>query len=146
MQRQSRVRFEIRDTGIGLKDEQIGRLFSAFTQADSSTTRRYGGTGLGLVISSRLVRLMGGRLDVTSEPGKGSCFCFELELPRPEHTAPGMRQPVPQVRNALVAANDRISTAIITDILEQMNIAHRTAYSADEALNLIDADSNLPTA
>ena len=68
--------FSIRDTGIGIDAEQKERLFQAFSQADSSTTRRYGGTGLGLVICTRLVTLMGGAMDVTSEPGRGSEFHF----------------------------------------------------------------------
>jgi two-component system sensor histidine kinase/response regulator len=76
------LRFEVTDTGIGVAPEQCGRLFSKFTQADASISRRYGGSGLGLAISKQLVELMGGTIGVESELAKGSCFWFTVPLER----------------------------------------------------------------
>ena len=78
----AKLRFEVRDTGIGIPVQVQQQIFSAFDQADSSTTRQYGGTGLGLTISAQLVALMGGKLDVKSEPDKGSIFFFEASFSR----------------------------------------------------------------
>jgi two-component system sensor histidine kinase/response regulator len=72
----------IRDTGIGIPSDRLESIFHAFTQADGSTTRHFGGTGLGLTISSQLVELMGGKLSVESKQGEGSTFCFTLPLAR----------------------------------------------------------------
>lgn len=77
----SHVRFEVKDTGIGIPADKLEQIFDSFTQADPGTTRRSGGTGLGLAISRKLIRLMGGELAVTSEAGKGSLFAFEIGLP-----------------------------------------------------------------
>ena len=75
-----RVKFEVQDSGIGVTSEQKARIFEAFSQADTSITRKYGGTGLGLTISSRFIELMGGQLDLHSEPGEGTTFFFTIDF------------------------------------------------------------------
>ena len=76
----TKVKFEIQDSGIGVTSEQKSRIFEAFSQADTSITRKYGGTGLGLTISSRFIELMGGQLDLYSEPGEGTTFFFTIDF------------------------------------------------------------------
>jgi len=87
-----RMQFEVADTGIGMTSEAMGKLFQPFTQADGSTTRRYGGTGLGLSIAQRMAKLLGGRIDVQSEPGAGSIFTLTID--------PGPLDGVPMLESA----------------------------------------------
>ncbi|WP_287450858.1 ATP-binding protein, partial [Thalassospira sp.] len=79
-------RISVRDEGIGIAQNKLEAIFDAFTQADTTTTRRYGGTGLGLTICQRMVQAMGGRVQVESQEGKGSRFWFDLTLPRSSET------------------------------------------------------------
>jgi len=87
-----RVQFEVADTGIGMSDEDIPRVFQAFIQADDSTTRRFDGTGLGLTVSQELAELLGGRIDVQSKPGKGSIFTLTID-PGPLENVPMLESP-----------------------------------------------------
>ena len=78
----ARITFHVSDTGIGMNEEQLGRLFQAFTQADTSTTRHYGGTGLGLTITRHFANMLGGTIQVTSKAGVGSSFIMVLPITR----------------------------------------------------------------
>ncbi len=102
-----RLRFTVRDSGVGLTDEHRVRLFQAFEQADASTTRVYGGTGLGLAISQQLVNKMGGQIDVDSKPGEGSAFSFTVTM-REHHPLSGQpqRQIPPEARGKSILVVD----------------------------------------
>ena len=110
------LRFEVIDTGIGIADKDQDRLFESFSQADASTTRRYGGTGLGLAICRRLTEVMGGGIGVVSEPGAGSTFWFELELPLGEALPPQASAPclqLPPGLRALVVDDNATNRTIL---------------------------------
>ena len=115
------LRFSISDTGIGIEDEKLTHIFSAFTQADSSTTRRYGGSGLGLAIVERLVTLMGGTVHAESVPGQGSIFSFTVQLGVPE-TARVAPQPMAVAkmlkRRVLLVDDSATSRSIARVMLE----------------------------
>ena len=132
---ETRLRFEVVDTGIGLNEEQQARLFEAFTQADASTTRRFGGTGLGLVICRRLLELMGGTISVQSRVGAGSTFWFELPLGRPNTPAPALapRLPAGQRRWVLVVDDDEVSRAAMVRLLVARGHHVAEATSARDA-------------
>src|SRR5262249_38251814 len=103
------VRFSVRDTGIGIARHKQRAIFDAFEQADGSTARRYGGTGLGLSIASRLVELMGGRIDVDSEIGRGSSFTFTAPL-AVRHPLPAKPPPAALAGVRVLVADDNRST------------------------------------
>jgi two-component system sensor histidine kinase/response regulator len=132
---ESVVRVEVADSGIGIAPEQLERLFTSFTQADSSTTRRYGGTGLGLAICKRLVELMGGTIGVESAPGQGAIFWFTL--PFEPADANGESAPPPAVLRdlrALIVDGSAMSRALLRQHLAAAQMASGEAGRADAAL------------
>jgi signal transduction histidine kinase len=132
------LKFSVRDTGIGLTEEQISRLFQSFQQADASTTRKYGGTGLGLAISKQLAELMGGTVGVDSRVAVGSTFWFTAKLGI-DGGQPARRLPQPDLRGRrilVVDDNDHART-VMCGMLESMSFAVTACGSGSEALNLL---------
>jgi len=142
------VRFVIRDTGIGIPAEQMDALFQPFTQGDVSSTRRYGGTGLGLVISRQLCYKMGGDITVESEPGKGSTFTVVLPLARadlewerpaiPAQVAPAALKASPNQGppTVLVIDDDSLVRDLLQRFLTKEGFRVATASDGDEGLRL----------
>lgn len=136
-----KLSFSVIDTGIGMTNEQLSGLFTAFTQADGSITRKYGGTGLGLVISKSLVELMGGELKVESEYGKGSRFYFTLTLPIAQQASVPKWKSVSTFRNMNVLLVDDCDKLrdVLRHYLTKLRCVVEEAGSVDEALDLIQA-------
>jgi signal transduction histidine kinase/DNA-binding response OmpR family regulator len=134
------LRFAITDTGIGLSEEQRGRLFQAFGQADNSITRRFGGTGLGLAICRQLVELMGGVIGVESEPGKGSTFWFTLRLPRVADALATPAEVETRLRGLRVLVVDDVALhrRIISETLEGLGLAAESLGEPDAAMGHLD--------
>ncbi|MEL0608953.1 response regulator [Vibrio echinoideorum] len=131
-----KLKFAVSDSGIGMTQEQAAKLFTKFTQADSSTTRKYGGTGLGLAISKELSQLMGGDIQVTTELGKGSTFSFSIST-RVSRSITQNRVVVPTSINhlkVLVVDDNSSARLIVGDILESLKLTPTLSASVDEAL------------
>ena len=130
--------FSITDTGIGIAASQQQRLFQPFTQADASTTRRFGGTGLGLTISQQLVEHMGGELSVESDLGEGATFRFTLALPEsaPPAHRPSDRPPLPTAR-ILVAEDNLLNQRVVRHHLEQLGFQPRIVSDGQQAIEVL---------
>ncbi len=135
-----RLVFEVSDTGIGLRAEEIARLFEPFTQADSSTTRRFGGTGLGLAISRHLVQMMGGEITVDSEPGRGSRFRFSARFGLPEATV-GTHLGFERLHGLriLVVDDNECAREQMADMTRALSLEAQTAADGGSALTAISA-------
>jgi CheY-like chemotaxis protein len=150
------LHFTVEDTGIGIPVESQSRIFDAFAQADSSTTRLYGGTGLGLTISRRLVEMMGGRIWLESSPGTGAAFHFTVWLGKAGQTnpravaplsPPGIHLPLPERRTGfhiLLAEDNRVNQMLAVRLLEKRGHMVEVAGDGSEALErLRTADFDL---
>ncbi len=139
------IGFEVKDTGIGIPQDKLHRLFKAFSQVDSSTTRQYGGTGLGLVICERLIHLMGGEIKVESEQGHGSTFKFNIRCKAGEQS---IRHYVNfefsegKGRKVLIVDDNETNLHILKNQLEQWNLKPVTASSGKRALEILNRERN----
>ncbi|MGL1930939.1 MAG: response regulator [Desulfotalea sp.] len=132
------LQFSVHDSGIGLTEEQRSKLFQAFSQADTSTTRKYGGTGLGLTISKKLCKLMGGEIWVESVHGKGSTFIFTAKFGlQAENRIPLLPEPDLRGKRVLVVDDSKASCEIIHEMLESMTFDVSQALSGNDALTEI---------
>jgi PAS domain S-box-containing protein len=133
---QVELKFSVSDTGIGLTEDQIGNLFEAFSQADTSTTRKFGGTGLGLTISKRLTEMMGGKIWVESQAGRGSTFSFTANFFLGQEKAKERFVPSPDLHGikVLVVDDNASSRQILEKILESFSFEVVLAASGEEGL------------
>jgi CheY-like chemotaxis protein len=136
------LRFAVSDTGIGIPADKLATVFEAFSQADGSTTRKYGGTGLGLTITRRLVELMGGKLSVTSTLGKGSSFVFELpvgitSVTQPAAAMPKLADTVGLPLKVLLVEDNRINQILAIRLLEKWGHGVTLAEHGQAALDLL---------
>ena len=141
------LKFSVSDTGIGLTKAQAGKLFQSFSQADTSTTRKYGGTGLGLTISKRLTEMMGGEIWVESKYGEGSTFIFTANFGLGKERAKRVFKPSKDLRGirVLVVDDNATSRSILQEMLESFSFEVTVAASGEEGITeLENADGDQP--
>lgn len=131
------IRFEVRDTGIGIREEKQQKIFHAFSQEDGSVTRKYGGTGLGLTISNKLLALMGSKLQLESSPGKGSRFFFDLRL-KAEQGQINKWENISLIKKVLIVDDNENNRTILTQMLLLENIQADVARNGIEALQILE--------
>jgi PAS domain S-box-containing protein len=158
---EAKLQIDVSDTGIGMSDEQVRRLFQPFAQADSSTTRRFGGTGLGLTISKRLAVMLGGDISVSSVPGKGSMFRVSIATgplegvrlidhsqaaaPRPPQPAPAPRTRLPLPSRILLVEDGPDNQRLISFVLRKAGAEVVVAQNGREAVDLVLAAPGGPS-
>ncbi len=134
----ARLRVQVRDSGIGIPPEKISAIFNAFEQADGSTTRQYGGTGLGLTICKKLVQMMGGEISVESRPGIGSTFCFELPVRLPTASPVSITEALDfSGKRILVVDDEKYLVELMREILESHGFSVVSANRPSEALHIL---------
>ena len=147
-EQQVTLKFTVSDTGIGIHDEQIARLFEPFNQADETTTRKYGGTGLGLAICKHLVQMMGGKIWMESIPDRGSSFHFTASFGWGQESAETEARILPDLRGTKVLVVDDNDSAreVISSMITSFSMAASTAASGEEALEVMGkrAEQNNP--
>jgi signal transduction histidine kinase/DNA-binding response OmpR family regulator len=140
------IRFAVKDTGIGIPQDRLSCLFRSFSQADSSTTRKYGGTGLGLVISKQLVEMMNGRIGVESEPGKGSTFWFTAVLHKQPNASQMNMASSEEIRGktVLLVDDDEATREVLRTDLESWGCVCTVAACAKEAVDAFEKSADCP--
>lgn len=133
----AKLRFSVRDTGIGIAPENQVKIFEAFSQEDSTISRRFGGTGLGLTISNKLLALMGSNLNLVSEPGSGSTFWFEITAEVVSEGQDQEKSTLVEIRRVLVVDDHDQNRYLLCRMLGELKIHSDEANSGDEALNMI---------
>jgi len=144
------LRFDVEDTGIGIPEEKYKEIFKSFTQVDGSTSRKYGGTGLGLTITKHLVELLGGHVQLQSKVGYGSTFSLMIPVRTcpvaapaqspPEADKGGLPEPAPLSGRVLVAEDDRVNQTIIRHILERLGLEVTVVDNGQGVLDRIETE------